>query len=1336
MTSLSATDRPWWRLEPNHQAGKVSAWARFFAPRIRALGRMRVVVCALALAQVCLLVFSGSPASALEAIVVNASDDRIEITAHGELYNNRGDRFQVETAAGSDGVAGRMSVSAQVPGTDPSWLVFALTNPTEQRIERWLTADRYSLVGSRALWPDLDARRIEAVTPSIGFLPEPIKSDRADVFRITLEPGQTITYVAELTSDRYARVFLWKPLAYELKVRERQLFNGVLLGLTGLLAIFLTAIFAANHKVIFPSAALVAWCVLAYLCIEFGFFHKLFNLRPEDNAVYRAAGEAAIAGSLVIFLYTFLRLGLGHSIIRMLFGVWILAQLALVAVAVVDPRLAATFARLSFLLIGAVGTISTLYLSFLGQDRAISLIPTWILFLVWIFAAAVTLTGRLSGEVAVAALIAGLVLVVLLIGFTVTQFAFRSLQPHHGSSVGEQQLQSLAVDGAGAATWEWNDRRNEVRISPIVETSLGLNSGELSTKVDDFIGHINPNDRDRFRLMLWSVQERGGGQLRIDFRLRASDNTYRWFDLEAASVETADRRSIRCVGLLRDITDVKRSQERLLHDAVHCSLTGLPNRELFVDRLSVAMQRASVGEGGRPTVLFVDIDKFKSVNNAMGLVVGDSLLLTIARRMKRHLDGHDTLSRIGGDQFAILLLSEQEPRELAALAERIRRSLRSPINIAGREVVLTGSIGIAIYDGEEESHLDLLKEAEIAMYRAKRSGADRIEIFSPQMRGERDDRVTIESDLREALQKNQIKVLFQPIVYLPTEELAGFEALVRWEHPKSGLLNPDAFVPVAEQSDLIVQLGSYVLKNSVQTLARWQKVLPRSDAPLFLSVNISNRQLMGPELISQVKQISMRSTLRPGSLRLEITESLAMSNPEQAVERMEQIHASGAEIALDDFGTGFSSLAYLERFPIDTIKLDRSFVQSSSDSDRAQSAIVRSMVALAHELGKSVVAEGVEEPRDAAFLRSIGCEYAQGFYYGEAMSEADALELLHIICKSERKLRSQGFFRPKSKKPKEKAKPQKTDEGKEKVRVAATAGGDRAKGESARVGVAGAGRNGATPPAQPPAPPPLAATNPARSQSREQGTKPVSIGRVVRNIPASPPLPNGQANQANKSPDWAKPVPGDQPVGPSANAQGGPTPNVFQPSGSPHVKRGNGVPPIPGGAPSNRPASSNAPVDIKAPATPATAAPPVLSQAPQASGHKQERGSAKSPQQNSGIGALLDALPPLAEDKPGKTNRSEINQTPSHVDDRRKTVLVDQGFPTSKGDDENNPKQLASSGLEQAELSSLPPGIASSLARLAGTTSGHGAGGPRRLSEGGSVRPGGSRARQNPTEED
>jgi diguanylate cyclase (GGDEF)-like protein len=971
---------------------------------------------ALMLLVLCGLLAMPRTALALKAIEIGPDQGRVEITTLGDLYEARGDSLQVETAAGADGLASRMSVSATTSGTNPNWIVFALTNSTDKPVERWLSADRYSAIGSGVVWPDLDARRIEAVTPSIGFVPERIKSDRADLFRITLEPGQTITYVAEMSSERFARLHLWKPLDYEIKISDRQLFNGVLLGLTGLMAIFLTAIFAANHKLVFPAAALVAWCTLGYLCVDFGFFHKLFQLKPEANAVYRAAAESALAASLVVFLHVFLRLALWHGLIRMLISVWLLAQFSLIAVAIIDPRLAATFARLSFLFIGFTGTGLILFLAVRGQDRALSLVPTWILFLVWIFGAGVALTGKLSGEVVVFGLVSGLVLILLSIGFTVTQYAFRSVEPAYGAAPSELQARSIAVDAAGAAVWEWNARRDEVKVSPVVEALLGLATGELSSRTDEFLRHLHPSDRERFRLALFTVQERRDGKVSCDFRLRQADNNYRWFELEASGVPGSDPRSFKCVGLLRDVTDTKRAHERLLHDAVHDSLTGLPNRELLLDRLEVALRRAKTEPQVRPTVLIIDIDKFTSVNSSLGLVLGDSLLLTIARRLQRHMGPNDTLGRIAGDRFALMLLAEQPVAELAQHAERIRRSLRSPIKIAGQEIVLTGSIGIAIYDGEETSHADLLKKGEIAMFRAKRAGADRIEVFTPEMRGDQDERQGMEAELRRAMEKNLIRVAYLPVIYLPTEELAGFEAVARWDHPQRGTIDPSVFVPFAEDTDLIAKLGAYMLQRAVRDVIAWQKEHPRVDAPLFVSINVSCRHLFRQDVVQEIRHILGRTVVPKGSIRLEVSEQVVLENPEQSGEVLDWLRGAGAEIVLDEFGTGYSSLAYLDRLPFDSIKIDQSVMEAGNVKGGNDSLLMRSMVALAHELGKKVVAKGVEGANEVSFLRSIECEYAQGPYCGDAIAEGEVAEVIAAVRSSENKHKPVGVFRPKTKK--------------------------------------------------------------------------------------------------------------------------------------------------------------------------------------------------------------------------------------------------------------------------------------------------------------------------------
>ena len=988
-----------------------------------------------------LLVLGTTNAFALKPIAVNGDLDRLEITNLGDVYDGRGDSLQLETAPGPDGAAGRMSVRASTLGTNPNWLAFALSNPTDKTIELWLTADRYNAVGSGVIFPDLDARRIAAISNSSGFAPERIKSDRADIFRVTIERGQTITYVAELTSDRFARLYLWKPLDFEQKQRDRQLFNGIMLGIAGLLAVFLTAVFAANHKAIFPSAALVAWAALALLCVDFGFWHKLFQMKPEDNAQYRAVTEAAFAASLIIFMFAFLRVNLWNGFARLLFLVWIAGQLAVVVVAILDPRLAATIARLSMPVIGTVGTVVMLYFAARGLDRALALIPTWIMFLVWQFGAATTLTGKLSGEFVVTGLIAGLVLIVVLIGFTVTQFAFRSGEPIYGANASQQQLRLAAIDRAGVAVWEWSARRDEIRFDAEVEGALGLGAGELPTKIDDFVGYLHPTDKERLLLSLSGIKERAGGVIHQEVRLRHADSSFRWFELEGASIPTTDHRQLRCVGLARDITDEKRAQERLMHDAVHDSLTGLPNRGLFFDRLGTAIGRAKTEQQGKPTVFFFDIDKFRSINSSFGLIVGDSILLTVARRLARNLQPNDTLARISGDQFALLTTVPHDPQELATLAERLRLALRSPIRMAGQEIILTGSIGVALFDGMQADGRELVREAETAMFRAKRAGSDRIEIFRADMRGEKDARIAIESDLRRAIDTGQLTLLYQPIVALSNEELVGFEALVRWQHPKLGMLSPADFVPVAEETDLIVQLGSYVLTRAVADIGRWQKELPRPGQPLFVSVNISSRQLIKPDLVQEIRHLVGSAAVQSDTVRLEITESLVMENPEQASHILDLLKEAGVHLALDDFGTGYSSLAYLNRFPFDTIKIDRALVQSSGEGDNT-AIIVRSIVALAHELGKKIVAEGIETPEDAAFLRSIGAQYAQGFHYGEPMSVGDVSRLLKLIRKADRRMRRRGLVHGAEKRrPVETVSPE--------VAIAATA--DAAPSQGAKV---------------------------------------------------------------------------------------------------------------------------------------------------------------------------------------------------------------------------------------------------------------------------------------------
>jgi EAL domain-containing protein (putative c-di-GMP-specific phosphodiesterase class I) len=328
------------------------------------------------------------------------------------------------------------------------------------------------------------------------------------------------------------------------------------------------------------------------------------------------------------------------------------------------------------------------------------------------------------------------------------------------------------------------------------------------------------------------------------------------------------------------------------------------------------------------------------------------------------------------------------------------------MKIGGKEIVLTASIGIVVDDGTHATAQDLLREGEIAMLSAKRAGADRIEIFSASMRTEDHSRLPLESDLRKAIERRQIAILYQPITRLASNQLAGFEALLRWDHPTRGRLGADDFIPIAEETGLIAELGSYVLSEALEEAVRWHKALPRDRDPLFVSVNVSSRQLFRQDLVQEIRLMLAREAVPKGTLKLEITESLVMENPERAVEILSWLKTYGAGLALDDFGTGYCSLSYLHRFPCDTIKVDRSLVRDSG-LNGSTPLILRSIIALAHELGKEVVAEGVETADDAAYLRSIGCEYGQGFYYGEPMSPKEVADLLAVLASHRKRVQKE-----------------------------------------------------------------------------------------------------------------------------------------------------------------------------------------------------------------------------------------------------------------------------------------------------------------------------------------
>jgi diguanylate cyclase (GGDEF)-like protein/PAS domain S-box-containing protein len=944
-----------------------------------------MVVAALAIV---LLLAASISALAVEPIKISREDVALDLSDAVQIHRNQGDNFQVSTAPGADGIVRRIEVEASDQNSTGDWAVFALANTTDQQLDRLIVAPHFRLAKSGLFWPDLGSDRIAAITPSEGFALDRQASPDSDVFLVTLNPGAVVTFVAELASPRLPQIYLWDVEAYKDTVNSYTLFRGIVIGIAGLLALFLTILFVVKGTSMFPATAALSWAVLAYICIDFGFLNKVVEISPGNEQIWRAGTEIALAATLVVFLFTYLNLNRWHG--HFSYGVlaWILGLLLIGGVAVIDPAIAAGIARLSFAATAAVGIALIVYLGIQGYDRAIMLVPSWLMVLVWLVGSWMTVTGVLDNDIVQPALGGGLILIILLIGFTVMQHAFAGGGMHQGL-FSDLERQALAITGSGDTVWDWDVLRDRVVTRPDVCTQLGLPPNSLTGPARNWLPVLHSDDRDTFRTTLDVVLEHRRGRVSQDFRLRGSDGHYHWFSLRARPVVGSDGEVLRCVGTLVDVTEQKKAEERLLHDAVHDNLTGLPSRELFMNRLQGMIAVARSEETLKPTVFVVDIDRFKQVNDGLGISAGDTILLTIARRLHRLLKPRDALSRFSGDQFVMMILSEHEPARIAAMADAVKQAIRAPITFAKREIVLTGSIGLLSWTDAQMTAEDMVKDAELAMHQAKRFGGDRIEPFRPAFRSVGTDRLQLESDLRRAIERKEFTLAYQPIVRLEDRSIAGFEALLRWDHPRRGQIPPSDFIPIAENCELIVQLGLFAMQKAAEDLVDWQRQI--GDVQLSVAVNLSSRQLLRRDLVSDVRSVIARSGVKPRCFRLELTESLVMDNPEQSAHVLDRLKQLGIGLSLDDFGTGYSSLSYLTRFPFDTIKIDKSFVD---DTTPKREVLVRSMVNMAHELGLSVVAEGISDESDALQLRQMGCEYVQSFMFGAPMPAEGALKLL------------------------------------------------------------------------------------------------------------------------------------------------------------------------------------------------------------------------------------------------------------------------------------------------------------------------------------------------------
>jgi diguanylate cyclase (GGDEF)-like protein/PAS domain S-box-containing protein len=555
-----------------------------------------------------------------------------------------------------------------------------------------------------------------------------------------------------------------------------------------------------------------------------------------------------------------------------------------------------------------------------------------------------------------------------------------------------EERYALAISGANDGLWDWDLESDRIYYSTRWKEMIGFDEDELSVFPEEWFSRVHPDELARLKQEISDHLSGRSLHFEHEHRMRHRDGSYRWMLSRGIAVRGVSGKPCRMAGSLTDVHARKMTEQQLLHDAMHDALTDLPNWALFMDRLGIAIAQTKRRADHQFAVLFLDLDRFKNVNDSLGHAVGDLLLISIARRFRAFLRPGDTVARLGGDEFAILADAIESPSDATRIAERINEELGRPFDLQGHEVFTSASIGIALsstgYDRPEE----VLRDADTAMYRAKSLGKARHAIFDQEMHRRAVELLSLETDLRRAVSREEFQVHYQPIVALSTGVLEGFEALVRWQHPERGLVYPEEFISLAEETGLIVPLGWRVLREACSQTAAWQKRFP-NDQHLTVSVNLSGKQFRQPELVDRIREILEDSSLEPSRLCLEITESMIMEEAESAVGKMRQLRDVGVELHIDDFGTGYSSLSYLHRLPMHTVKIDRSFVRRMSTRN-SKSQIVGTIVTLARNLGMRVAAEGLETADQLAKLRQLECEYGQGFFFSRPLDQGDAGRLI------------------------------------------------------------------------------------------------------------------------------------------------------------------------------------------------------------------------------------------------------------------------------------------------------------------------------------------------------
>ncbi len=920
----------------------------------------------------------------------------VDLTEQGTRVAAQRRNLALEVPGEKDGSRAVLELRGTGVGPEFNWTVYTLRNtgPDVRDLVLAVDTQRLAASGIVRLMP------FGSQVKNISWLqttnpPAPLSSALADAYQFQLQPSQAMTFGVEGPAVLKAvRVYDVKSFAQ--RGASIAFLRGASLAVAFVLALSILSLYGIRANRAFLVGGAFGFSALLFMALEVGYLQPLaqnFGTFDLTQQHLRAISESLLALAVALCFWGLTSLKRRSIIKDMPFFVLILGMIALVAYAFLTPGRATQTARWAIVFLVIAGFVSALLAKRSRAEVMDNAMLFWASLLAWVFFATVSATGESHLPALHAIALAGLTIVLGVLAFVLLRLAFAQgflSKPY----LTDASRRSLALTGAEHYLWDWQPQENNLDIGADLARSLGHNTTNLTptAALRWFAALVHPADDMAYRKCLDLRNMKAGGFLEQELRLRDAQGVYHWFMLRARALPGAGGVPARLIGTLTDISRSKQTEDRLINEAIHDPVTGLPSRALFLDRLEREVAKPLAVPR---RVLMIGIERFKILNDGLGHDLGDQLLLAVGQRISDALTGDESVARISGSQFAVMQVESIDSRDSAALAADILARLAKPINVLLQQVYLSACIGVSLSSASGASAAALHQQAETALHEAQSKGPRTVVMYHADISDQRADKVELEGDLRRAIDRREIEVHYQPIITLMTRDVAGFEALARWQHPKRGLLQPAEFIGLAEQAGMISEIGELVLQESIRQMGIWQRVLTRN-RPVFMAINVSAEQLSDTSFIDRLTSTLAREGVLPHAAKIEITESVVMRFPERSRQLIGRLRNLGIGVACDDFGTGFSNLASLRDLSFDTLKMDRSFISTDGLQGRG-GVILQSVVDMAHRLGMMVVAEGIETEDQAQQLLLMGCELGQGYYLSPPLLARDVHQLLAVL---------------------------------------------------------------------------------------------------------------------------------------------------------------------------------------------------------------------------------------------------------------------------------------------------------------------------------------------------